>query len=34
VASLKAVGLKADVIIGVLKAVEQAGALYGTLLIM
>lgn len=34
VAALKAVGLKADVIIGVLKAVEQAGALYGTLLIM
>jgi flagellar P-ring protein precursor FlgI len=34
VAALKAVGVKADVIIGVLKAVEQAGALYGTLLIM
>jgi flagellar P-ring protein precursor FlgI len=34
VAALKAVGLKADVIIGVLKAVEQAGALYGNLVIM
>ncbi len=34
VSALKAVGLKADVIIGVLKAVQQAGALYGSLLIM
>ncbi len=33
VAALKAVGLKADVIIGVLKAVQQAGALYGTLIV-
>jgi flagellar basal body P-ring protein FlgI len=34
VAALKAVGLKADVIIGVLQAVEKAGALFGSLLIM
>jgi flagellar P-ring protein FlgI len=34
VAALKAVGLKADVIIGVLQAVEKAGALFGTLVIM
>jgi flagellar P-ring protein FlgI len=34
VTALKAVGLKADVIIGVLKAVEQAGALFGSLVIL
>jgi flagellar P-ring protein FlgI len=34
VSALKAVGLKADVIIGVLQAVEKAGALYGSLVIM
>jgi flagellar P-ring protein FlgI len=34
VAALKAVGLKADVIIGVLQAVEKSGALFGSLLIM
>jgi flagellar P-ring protein precursor FlgI len=33
VGALKAVGLKADAIIGILKAVEQAGALFGSLLI-
>ena len=31
VSALKAVGLKADVIIGVLQAVEKAGALFGSL---
>ena len=34
VAALKGVGLKADVIIGVLQAVEKAGALFGTLVVM
>jgi flagellar P-ring protein FlgI len=34
VSALKAVGLKADLIIGVLQAVEKAGALYGSLVIM
>ena len=34
VSALKAVGLKADVIIGVLQAVERAGALFGTLIVM
>jgi flagellar P-ring protein precursor FlgI len=34
VSALKAVGLKADVIIGVLQAVEKAGALFGTLVVM
>ncbi len=34
VAALKAVGLKADVIIGVLQAIEKAGALFGDLVIM
>ena len=34
VSALKAVGLKADVIIGVLQAVEKAGALFGSLVIM
>ncbi len=34
VAALKAVGLKADVIIGVLQAVDKAGALFGTLIVM
>ena len=34
VAALKAVGLKADVIIGVLQAVEKAGALFGSLVVM
>lgn len=34
VSALKAVGLKADVIIGVLQAVEKAGALYGSLVVM
>ena len=34
VAALKAVGLKADVIIGVLQAIEKAGALFGSLVIM
>jgi len=34
VAALKAVGLKADVIIGVLQAIERAGALFGSLVIM
>jgi flagellar P-ring protein FlgI len=34
VTALKAVGLKADVIIGVLQAVEKAGALFGSLVIM
>jgi flagellar P-ring protein precursor FlgI len=34
VSALKAVGLKADVIIGVLQAVEKAGALFGNLVIM
>jgi flagellar P-ring protein FlgI len=33
VTALKAVGLKADVIIGVLQAVDKAGALYGSLVI-
>jgi flagellar P-ring protein FlgI len=33
VAALKAVGLKADVIIGVLQAVDKAGALFGSLVI-
>jgi len=32
--ALKAVGLKADVIIGILQAVDRAGALFGTLVIM
>jgi flagellar P-ring protein precursor FlgI len=34
VSALKAVGLKADVVIGVLQAVEKAGALFGSLVIM
>jgi flagellar P-ring protein precursor FlgI len=34
VSALKAVGLKADVIIGVLQAIEKAGALFGSLVIM
>ena len=34
VSALKAVGLKADVIIGVLRAVEKAGALFGSLVVM
>lgn len=34
VAALKTVGLKADVIIGVLQAIEKAGALFGSLVIM
>ena len=34
VAALKAVGLKADGIIGVLQAVEKAGALFGSLVVM
>jgi flagellar P-ring protein precursor FlgI len=34
VSALKAVGLKADIIIGVLQAVEKAGALFGTLVVM
>jgi flagellar P-ring protein precursor FlgI len=34
VAAMKAVGLKADVIIGVLQAVEKAGALFGSLVVM
>jgi flagellar P-ring protein precursor FlgI len=34
VAALKAVGLTADVIIGVLQAVEKAGALFGNLVVM
>jgi flagellar P-ring protein FlgI len=34
VAAMKAVGLKADTIIGVLQAVEKAGALFGSLVVM
>ncbi len=34
VSALKAVGLKTDVIIGMLQAVEKAGALFGTLVVM
>jgi len=34
VSALKAVGLKTEVIIGILQAVERAGALYGTLVVM
>jgi len=34
VSALKAVGLKADTIIGVLQAVEKAGALFGNLVVM
>jgi flagellar P-ring protein precursor FlgI len=34
VSTLKTVGLKTDVIIGVLQAIEKAGALYGSLLVM
>jgi flagellar P-ring protein precursor FlgI len=34
VTALKAVGLKTEVIIGILQAVEKAGALYGTLVVM
>ncbi len=34
VSALKSVGLKADVVIGVLQAIEKAGALFGTLVIM
>lgn len=34
VSALRAVGLKADVIIGVLQAVEKAGALFGSLIVM
>jgi flagellar P-ring protein FlgI len=34
VTTLKSVGLKTDVIIGILQAVEKAGALFGSLLIM
>ena len=34
VSALKSVGLKADVVIGVLQAVEKAGALFGTLVVM
>ena len=34
IAALKSVGLKADVIVGILQAVEKAGALFGTLIVM
>lgn len=34
VSALKAVGLKADIIIGVLQAIEKAGALFGSLVVM
>ena len=34
VSALKTVGLKTDVIIGVLQAIEKAGALFGSLLVM
>jgi flagellar P-ring protein precursor FlgI len=34
VAALKSVGLKADAIIGILQAVEKAGALFGKLVVM
>jgi flagellar basal body P-ring protein FlgI len=34
VSSLKSVGLKTDAIIGILQAIEKAGALFGTLVIM
>jgi flagellar P-ring protein precursor FlgI len=34
VSALKAVGLKADTIIGVLQAIERAGALFGSLVVM
>jgi flagellar P-ring protein precursor FlgI len=34
VSALKTVGLKADAIIGILQAIEKAGALFGTLVIM
>ena len=34
VSALKNVGLKADIVIGVLEAVDKAGALFGTLVIM
>lgn len=34
VTALKSVGLKADAIIGILQAVEKAGALFGTLVVM
>ncbi len=34
VSTLKSVGLKTDVIIGILQAVERAGALFGSLVIM
>ena len=34
VSTLRNVGLETDVIIGILKALDQAGALYGTLVIM
>jgi flagellar P-ring protein FlgI len=34
VSAMKAVGLKADVIIGILQAVEKAGALFGSLIVM
>ena len=33
VSALKNVGLKADVVIGVLEAVDKAGALFGTLVV-
>jgi flagellar basal body P-ring protein FlgI len=32
--ALKSVGLKADVVIGVLEAIDKAGALFGTLVVM
>jgi flagellar P-ring protein precursor FlgI len=34
ISALKTVGLKTDVIIGVLQAIEKAGALFGSLLVM
>jgi flagellar P-ring protein precursor FlgI len=34
VSALKSVGLKTDIIIGILQAVEKAGALFGNLVIM
>lgn len=34
VAALKAVGMKTDALIGVLRAVEKSGALFGTLVVM
>jgi flagellar P-ring protein FlgI len=34
VTALKSVGVKADAIIGILQAIEKAGALFGTLVVM